>query len=129
MFANLAPSPCPDGAPSQNWNSSHESYDNGRNDGFVRASGPVAMKLSDSRDLPFTYSLARHFPLGQRFFCSVLAQTYPNRRFLFTGTASGTIATNNVTFLILGGGTARSLTGSTRTRSTGPTTTRTPRAR
>ena len=99
VFANLAPSPCPDGAPSQNWNSSHESFDNGRNDGFVKASGPVAMELSDSRDLPFTYSLARHFPLGQRFFCSVLAQTYPNRRFLFTGTASGTIATDNVTFL------------------------------
>jgi phospholipase C len=100
VFANLAPSPCPDGSPSQNWNSSHESYDNGRNDGFVKASGPVAMELSDSRDLPFTYSLARHFPFGQRFFCSVLAQTYPNRRFLFTGTASGTIATNNVTFSV-----------------------------
>src|SRR5262249_38765184 len=29
--------------PGQNWVASHTSYNNGRNDGFVRASGPVAM--------------------------------------------------------------------------------------
>src|SRR5437764_641607 len=61
---------------------------------------PFAMRYWDDRDLPFTYSLVRHFPLGQRYFCSVLAQTYPNRRFLFSGTASGTIATNADTFTI-----------------------------
>jgi phospholipase C len=58
------------------------------------------MRFWDDRDLPFTYSLARHFPLGQRYFCSVLAQTYPNRRFFFTATASGTIATDSTTFEI-----------------------------
>ena len=31
------------------------------------------------------------FPIGQRFFCSTLCQTYPNRRFFFAGTASGSI--------------------------------------
>jgi phospholipase C len=86
--------------PGQNWDASHESYDGGLNDGFVRASGPVAMWYWDKSDLPFTYSLVKHFPVGQRFFCSVLAQTYPNRRFFFTGTASGTIATNADTFSI-----------------------------
>jgi phospholipase C len=92
-------SPCQlKGKPSQAWNASHMSWGNGRNDGFVRASGPVAMRFWDDRDLPFTYSLAQHFPLGQRYFCSVLAQTYPNRRFFFTGTASGTIATDATTF-------------------------------
>jgi phospholipase C len=64
----------------------------------VRASGPVAMRHWDHSDLPFTYGLARHFPLGQRYFCSVLAQTYPNRRFFFCGTASGLIATDATTF-------------------------------
>jgi phospholipase C len=86
--------------PSQSWNASHVSYDQGRNDGFVRASGPIAMRFWDKRELPFTYSLARHFPIGQRFFCSVLAQTYPNRRFFFTGTASGTITTDAITFKV-----------------------------
>jgi phospholipase C len=59
------------------------------------------MRYWDESDIPFTYSLARAgFPIGQRYFGSVLAQTYPNRRFLFTGTASGTISTNNDTFSI-----------------------------
>ena len=99
VFAQHASSPCqPKSKPSQSWNASHQSWDGGRNDGFVRASGPVAMRYLDKRDLPFTYSLAQHFPIGERYFSSVLAQTYPNRRFLFCGTASGTIATDSSTF-------------------------------
>jgi phospholipase C len=100
LFATRSATPCPDGNPLQSWNASHRSWDHGRNDGFVRASGPIAMQIWDNHHLPFTYSLAKHFPIGQRYFCSVLAQTYPNRRFLFTGTASGTIATNDDTFSI-----------------------------
>jgi len=97
VFAQRAVSPCQlRGEPSQSWNASHESWDHGRNDGFVRASGPIAMRYWDRADLPFTYSLVEHFPLGQRYFCSVLAQTYPNRRFLFTGTASGLVATDGL---------------------------------
>jgi phospholipase C len=95
VFAAHAGTPCQfDGIPTQSWNASHMSFNNGRNDGFVRASGPVAMRFWDNRDLPFTYSLVEHFPFGERFFCSVLAQTDPNRRFFFTGTASGLIVTN-----------------------------------
>jgi phospholipase C len=94
VYARHAGSPCQlQHEPSQSWNASHQSYDGGRNDGFVLASGPIAMRFWDQRDIPFTYSLARHFPIGERFFCSVLAQTYPNRRFFFAGTASGTIST------------------------------------
>jgi phospholipase C len=93
--AHRAASPCQlDGLPTQTWNASHEAYGNGRNDGFVRASGPVAMQYWDGRDLPFTYSLVRHYPVGQRYFASALAQTYPNRRFFFCGTASGLVATD-----------------------------------
>jgi phospholipase C len=99
VFASRASSPCQlQALPTQSWNASHESWDGGRNDGFVRASGPVAMHFWDDTDLPFTYALARHFPIGQRYFCSVLGPTYPNRRFFFTGTASGTIATSDATF-------------------------------
>jgi phospholipase C len=99
VFATPATSPCQlSGEPSQAWNASHISWDNGRNDGFVRASGPIAMRYWDGHTLPFTYSLAGQFPIGARYFCSCLAQTYPNRRFLFTATASGTIATDSTTF-------------------------------
>jgi phospholipase C len=94
VYATHSSSPCQlDGEPSQSWNASHESYDGGRNDGFVKGSAPIAMAFWDKSDLPFTYSLAQHFPIGERYFCSVLAQTYPNRRFQFAATASGTIST------------------------------------
>jgi phospholipase C len=80
--------------PNQDWNSSHIALDGGRMDGFVRASGPIAMRFYDQSDLPCTYALAARFPIGERYFQSCLAQTYPNRRFLLAGTASGTIATD-----------------------------------
>jgi phospholipase C len=41
------------------------------------------------KDLPFTYDLATQFPIGDRWFCSALAQTDPNRRFLIAATSSG----------------------------------------
>jgi phospholipase C len=92
VFASHAATPCQLSArPSQAWNASHLSFDHGRNDGFVRASGHVAMWFWDKRDIPFSYSLARHFPIGERYFASVLAQTFPNRRFFFAGTASGSV--------------------------------------
>jgi phospholipase C len=81
--------------PGQNWNASHLSYNDGRNDGFVQASGPVAMGYWDGTDIPFYYGLAETFPVCDRFFCSTLAQTYPNRRFLIAGTAAGIVSTSN----------------------------------
>ena len=88
------------GRPSQEWTASHHAYNGGRNDGFVSAPispvtsetvGGVAMGYWTGEDLPFTYSLASTFPIGDRWFCSTLAQTDPNRRFLIAGTASGMV--------------------------------------
>ena len=39
--------------------------------------------------LPFAYSLATQFTIGDRWFCSMPGPTYPNRRFLLAGTAYG----------------------------------------
>ena len=80
-------------APSQSWNASHVSYDHGRNRGFVRASGDVAMGYWTESDIPFYHGLASTFPLCDRWFGSCLAQTYPNRRFLLAGTAAGIVST------------------------------------
>ncbi|HYV60956.1 MAG TPA: alkaline phosphatase family protein [Acidimicrobiia bacterium] len=80
--------------PGQNWNASHVQYDNGRNDGFVRASGPVAMGYWTKEDVPFYYALASTFPVCDRWFGSCLGQTYPNRRFLLAGTAHGLVSTD-----------------------------------
>ncbi len=84
--------------PSQEWTASHVAFNHGANDGFVRSPispakpeivGGVAMGYWTGDDLPFTYSLARTFPIGDRWFASCLAQTHPNRRYLIAGTSAG----------------------------------------
>jgi phospholipase C len=95
------PDECPSAALTQSWDASHRAWDGGRNDGFVIAGGGrTPMGYFDERDLPVTYALASHFPISDRYFCSVLAQTYPNRRFLFCATASGTVSTTTDTFVV-----------------------------
>ncbi|MHB8328496.1 MAG: alkaline phosphatase family protein [Acidimicrobiales bacterium] len=99
QHAFLMPSTCQVSAqPSQEWLASHNSYGNGSMDGFVSTpiyfganleSGPVAMGYWDGSALPFTYSLAETFCIGDRWFCSMLGQTDPNRRYLIAGTSSG----------------------------------------
>jgi phospholipase C len=42
-------------------------------------------------DQPFYYSMASVFPISDRYFCSVLGQTYPNRRFLISATSLGIV--------------------------------------
>jgi phospholipase C len=80
------------GQPSQEWGASHIQYADGRNDGFVASpSGPVAMGYWEEADQPFYYSVARQFPIADRYFCSVLGQTYPNRRYLLAATSIGQI--------------------------------------
>lgn len=82
------------GLPRQNWVASHTSYDSGQMDGFVQASGEVAVGYWDDRTLPFYYSLASHFPVCDRYFASTLCQTYPNRVFAMAATAAGLISTD-----------------------------------
>jgi phospholipase C len=42
-------------------------------------------------DLPFYYSLASVFPIADRYFCSLLGPTFPNRRYLMAATSIGMI--------------------------------------
>jgi phospholipase C len=78
------------GKPTQEWAQAHIQYASGTNQGFVvSGSGDVAMGYWDQTDLPFTYALANSFPIGDRYFCSLLGQTDPNRRFLIAATSSG----------------------------------------
>ncbi|HVT78869.1 MAG TPA: alkaline phosphatase family protein, partial [Acidimicrobiales bacterium] len=85
--------------PSQSWRSSHLQFDDGRNDGFVtsieevtpNADATLGMGYWTDTDLPFYAGLARTFPLADRWFCSCLGPTFPNRRFLMAATANGLI--------------------------------------
>ncbi|MGH9208544.1 MAG: alkaline phosphatase family protein, partial [Acidimicrobiales bacterium] len=87
------PTPCQlDGRPSQTWNDTHIQYNGGAMNGFVRSlSGPVAMGYWTGQELPFSYALARKFPVADRYFASAPAQTYPNRRYMMAGTSLGLV--------------------------------------
>ncbi len=85
--------------PSQSWHASHIQYGNGANDGFARSvelavpggDPSVPMGYWTEQDLPFYYGLAKTFPLADHWFSSCLGPTFPNRRFLISGTAHGLI--------------------------------------
>jgi phospholipase C len=88
------PDGCQPGGVSQAWNASHQAYDQGAMDGFLIGSSPQALGYWDERLLPFYYSLASQFPVCDRYFCSSLCQTYPNRVFAMAATAAGLISTD-----------------------------------
>jgi phospholipase C len=50
--------------------------------------------------LPFTYDLASKFPIGDRWFISVMGQTFPNRMYLIAGTSDG-LTDNSVGFITI----------------------------
>ena len=87
------------GNPTQTWNASHISYGDGDCGGFAASvwqtvpGGDPALPMGywTATDLPFYYGLARTFPVADRWFCSCMGPTFPNRRFLIAGTANGLI--------------------------------------
>ena len=95
--AHLPSTVQPVGSPTQSWEATHVQWDGGANTGFAQAvevctpggEPAVAMGYWTETDLPFYYSLARTFPLADRWFSSCLGPTFPNRRFLLSGTANG----------------------------------------
>jgi phospholipase C len=82
---------------SQDWDNTHKQVNDGAMDGFA-ATCNEAMGYWDESDLPFYYSLAKTFCLGNRSFCSTQGQTYPNRRYLYAATSSGNISTSTSSF-------------------------------
>jgi len=84
------PSECQTDGVGQNWNLAHHSLVDG-NRGFVEGSTGEAVGYFHGEDLPFTWDLARTFPIADRWFASLLGQTDPNRRFLFAGTSLGQV--------------------------------------
>jgi phospholipase C len=85
------------GVPTQSWEASHVQWNGGANDGFARAvevctpdgNPATAMGYWTAAELPFYHGLARAFPVADRWFSSCLGPTFPNRRFLLSGTSDG----------------------------------------
>lgn len=94
-------SSCVQADPPHGWSAMHAGYNNGAMDGFVKAAGSdgaYVMGYYDQADLPFYYWLANTFAISDRYFCSVLGPTWPNRDFLYAGTSGGVKETGGGTF-------------------------------
>ncbi len=77
---------------SHDWVPQHQSWDNGKMDGFVNSRLPInpndavlTMGYYTRADLPYYYALADGFTLCDNYFCSVIGPTDPNRLYLLAG--------------------------------------------
>jgi phospholipase C len=92
-----------------NWDGTHEQVGTtDKMDGFVKTNeghheipvngtpdmnaGARAMGYYDKPDLPFMYYVAEQFALGDRYFCSVLGPTWPNRAYLYAASSFGKVS-------------------------------------
>ena len=67
------------------WKAAHLQYNQGKNNGFLKS----AMGYYDRKQLPILYALADQYTVCDRWFCSVLGETWPNRFYLHAATAQG----------------------------------------
>jgi phospholipase C len=76
--------------PDHSWEGGRTQLDGGRADGFLRAQSDVfSIGYYTEADLGFTPHVARSFTAYDRFFCSLLASTYPNREYMHAGQSYG----------------------------------------
>ena len=82
--------------PVHGWIPQHQSWNGGKMDQFVSvhaqpgndgpAQAPIVMGYLEREDTPFRYALADAFTIGDRYHCSVIGPTQPNRVMWMTGT-------------------------------------------
>jgi len=82
------------------WEPMHDAFNNGANDGFVMAhhnynkhetltAGPEVMGIHNRDDVPMLYALADNYTLCDRYHCSVMGPTWPNRFFMHAASSGG----------------------------------------
>jgi phospholipase C len=76
--------------PDHSWDGGRIQLDGGRVDGFLRANSDVfSIGYYEARDLGFIPAVARSFTAYDRFFCSLLGSTYPNREYMHAAQSYG----------------------------------------
>ena len=78
--------------PDHSWQGGRTELDGGRMDGFLRAdSDTFSIGYYEEADVPFIPHAAQAFTCFDRFFCSLLSSTYPNREYMHAGQSYGKI--------------------------------------
>lgn len=82
--------------PPHGWSSSHSQWNSGANDGFVTeyaarsgTDGHDVMGYLRREDVPVSWALADAFTSCERYFCSVMGPTWPNRIYGHAGSNLG----------------------------------------
>jgi phospholipase C len=77
--------------PDHSWDGGRAQVDGGRMDGFLRSGANDSFSIGyyAEEDLPFLPAAARAFTSFDRFFCSLLASTYPNREYMHAAQSYG----------------------------------------
>jgi phospholipase C len=77
------PNGCGFNDPDHSYDGGRVQYDGGAMDGFLRdtANDRYAISYYEAADRPFMSSLALNYTTADRYFCSILGPTYPNRLF------------------------------------------------
>ena len=83
--------------PPHGWDSSHRQFNAGLNDGFLTeyeadagaGIDPHVMGYFQREDLPVSYALADSYTSCDRWFCSVMGPTWPNRFYFHAGQSDG----------------------------------------
>jgi phospholipase C len=93
-----------------NFSSPNNTLHDSRSDGFVRVNDvseqpdhgvensteDQTMNFYNQDEIPFYYELAQKFAISDRYFCSVLGPTFPNRSYLLAATSFGHITTSEI---------------------------------
>jgi phospholipase C len=77
--------------PDHSWDGGREQLDGGAMDGFLRSGDNDEFSISyyTDEDLPFIGHAAQAFTTYDRFFCSLLGSTFPNREYMHSGQSYG----------------------------------------
>ena len=79
--------------PDHSWEGGREQVNGGAMDGFLRSGDNDEFSIGyyAEEDLPFLGHAAKAFTTYDRFFCSLLASTYPNREYMHAAQSYGNI--------------------------------------
>jgi phospholipase C len=77
--------------PDHSWDGGREQVNDGRMDGFLRSgrNDEFAISYYTKEDVPFIPHAAEAFTTYDRFFCSLLASTFPNREYMHAAQSYG----------------------------------------
>ncbi len=81
--------------PDHSWDGGRFQYNRGKMDGFAKGnkegtgSDEFAVGYYGKRDIPFIPHAADAFTLYDRYFCSIMASTYPNRHYQWSAQSGG----------------------------------------